>query len=40
MPRTVRVVSEDDYAEWLTGAKSKFAKEPLLETENIKQASN
>jgi cytochrome c oxidase subunit II len=40
MPITVRVVSEEDYAEWLTGAKIKFAKEPLLEKENIKLASN
>ena len=40
MPITVRVVSEEDYAEWLTGAKIKFAKEPLLENENIKLASN
>jgi cytochrome c oxidase subunit 2 len=40
MPITVRVVSEEDYAEWLTGAKIKFAKEPLLENENIKIASN
>ena len=40
MPITVRVVSEKDYAEWLTGAKIKFAKEPLLENENIKLASN
>ena len=40
MPITVRVVSEEDYEEWLTGAKIKFAKEPLLENENIKLASN
>ena len=40
MPITVRVVSEEDYAEWLIGAKIKFAKEPLLENENIKLASN
>jgi cytochrome c oxidase subunit 2 len=40
MPITVRVVSEEDYAEWLTGAKIKFAKEPLFENENIKLASN
>ena len=40
MPITVRVVSEEDYAEWLTGAKIKFAKELLLENENIKLASN
>ena len=30
MPITVRVVSEEDYAEWLSGAKIKFAKEPLF----------
>ena len=40
MPITVRVVSEEDYAEWLSGAKIKFANEPLLENENIKIASN
>jgi cytochrome c oxidase subunit 2 len=40
MPITVRVVSEEDYAEWLTGAKIKFAKELLFENENIKLASN
>ena len=40
MPITVRVVSEEDYAEWLTGAKIKFAKKPLLENKNIKLASN
>ena len=40
MPITVRVVSEEDYAEWLSGAKIKFAKEPLIENENIKIASN
>ena len=38
MPITVRVVSQEDYAEWLSGAKIKFAKEPLLENENIKIA--
>jgi cytochrome c oxidase subunit 2 len=38
MPITVRVVSEEDYVEWLSGAKIKFAKEPLLENENIKIA--
>ncbi|MDC1011012.1 cytochrome c oxidase subunit II [Candidatus Pelagibacter sp.] len=38
MPITVKVVSEEDYAEWLSGAKIKFAKEPLLENENIKIA--
>ena len=39
MPITVRVVSEEDYAEWLSGAKIKFAKEPFIENENIKIAS-
>ena len=39
MPITVKVVSEEDYAEWLASAKIKFAKEPLLENENIKLAS-
>jgi cytochrome c oxidase subunit 2 len=38
MPITVRVVSEEDYGEWLSGAKIKFAKEPLLENKNIKIA--
>ena len=38
MPITVRVVSEEDYAEWLLGAKIKFANEPLLENKNIKIA--
>ena len=38
MPIAVRVVSEEDYAEWLSGAKIKFAKESLLENENIKIA--
>tara|TARA_B110000046_G_scaffold159387_1_gene171902 strand:- start:34 stop:849 length:816 start_codon:yes stop_codon:yes gene_type:complete len=38
MPITVRVVSEEDYAEWLSGAKIKFANEPLLEIENTKIA--
>ena len=40
MPITVRVVSEEEYTEWLTDAKIKFAKEPILENENIKLASN
>jgi cytochrome c oxidase subunit 2 len=35
MPITVRVVSEEEYAEWLTGAKIKFAKE-IIRKENIK----
>ena len=38
MPITVRVVSQEDYTEWLSGAKIKFANEPLLENENIKIA--
>ena len=33
MPITVRVVSEADYTEWLTGAKIKFAKEIIEEEE-------
>ena len=33
MPITVRVVSEEEYAEWLTEAKIKFAKEPIIENE-------
>ena len=39
MPITVRVVSEEDYAEWLTGAKIKFAKEILEEDQFKKLAS-
>ena len=38
MPITVRVVSQEDYVEWLSGAKIKFANEPLLENKNIKIA--
>jgi cytochrome c oxidase subunit 2 len=38
MPITVRVVSEDEYEEWLLRAKIKFAKETILENENIKIA--
>ena len=38
MPITVRVVSEEDYVEWLSGAKIKFANVPLLENKNIKIA--
>ena len=38
MPITVRVVSEEDYADWLSDAKIKFANEPLLKNENIKIA--
>ena len=38
MPITVRVVTDEEYAQWLAEAKMKFAKEPLLENENIKIA--
>ena len=33
MPITVRVVTDEEYAVWLTEAKIKFAKEPILENE-------
>ena len=36
MPITVRVVTDDEYAEWLADAKVKFAKEEILN--NIKVA--
>ena len=39
MPITVRVVSEEEYQEWLTGAKIKFAKEILEEDQFKKLAS-
>ena len=39
MPITVRVVSEEDYAEWLSGAKIKFAKEIIKEDQFKKLAS-
>ena len=39
MPITVRVVSEADYIEWLTGAKIKFAKEIIEEDQFKKLAS-
>jgi len=39
MPITVKVVSEEDYQEWLTGAKIKFAKEILEEDQFKKLAS-
>ena len=39
MPITVRVVSEDDYAEWLLEARTKFAKEPIKRIEYKKIAS-
>ena len=38
MPITVRVVTDEEYAEWLSGAKIKFAKELILENANIKIA--
>ena len=39
MPITVRVVSEEDYEEWLRGAKIKFAKEIIEEYQFKKLAS-
>jgi cytochrome c oxidase subunit 2 len=39
MPITVRVVSEKEYEGWLSEAKIKFAKEPILKNENKKIAS-
>src|SRR6056300_999206 len=39
MPITVRVVSEEEYAEWLSGAKIKFAKEIIEEDQFKKLAS-
>ena len=39
MPISVRVVSEEDYQEWLTGAKIQFAKEILKEDQFKKIAS-
>ena len=39
MPITVRVVSEEDYQEWLNGAKIKFAKEIIEEDKFKKLAS-
>jgi len=39
MPISVRVVSEEDYQEWLTGAKIKFAKEIIEEDQFKKLAS-
>jgi cytochrome c oxidase subunit 2 len=39
MPIAVRVVSEEEYIEWLLDAKNKFAKEPFTETEYKKIAS-
>jgi len=39
MPITVRVVSEEEYIKWLSGAKIKFAKELITENEYKKIAS-
>jgi cytochrome c oxidase subunit 2 len=39
MPITVRVVTDEEYTVWLTEAKMKFAKEPILENEYEKLAS-
>ena len=39
MPIAVRVVSDEEYAKWLSDAKIRFAKEPILENENKKIAS-
>ena len=39
MPITVRVVSENDYNEWLMEAKVKFAKETIEEVQSNKLAS-
>ena len=39
MPITVKVVSEEEYAEWLLEAKLKFAKETIIENEYKKIAS-
>ena len=39
MPITVRVVTAEEYVEWLSEAKMKFAKEPITENEYKKLAS-
>ena len=39
MPITVRVVSEEKYIEWLSEAKMKFAKEPIINNEYKKLVS-
>ena len=39
MPITVRVVSDEEYENWLSEAKVKFAKEPISKNENKKIAS-
>jgi cytochrome c oxidase subunit 2 len=39
MPITVRVVTDEEYAEWLSEAKMKFANEPITKNEYKKLAS-
>ena len=39
MPITVKVVSEEDYQEWLSEARIKFAKEEIF-NDKLKVASN
>ena len=39
MPITVKVVTDEEYQEWLTGAKIKFAKEITEEDQFKKLAS-
>ena len=39
MPITVRVVTDEEYENWLSEAKVKFAKEPISKNENKKIAS-
>ena len=39
MPITVRVVSEEDYKDWLTGAKIEFAKE-IIEKDQFKKLAS
>ena len=39
MPITVRVVSDEEYQNWLTDAKVKFAKEVIEEDQFKKLAS-
>jgi len=39
MPITVRVVTDEEYAQWLAEAQMKFAKEPIIENKYKKLAS-
>ena len=39
MPITVRVVTDEEYAQWLAEAQMKFAKEPIIENEYKKLVS-